>query len=43
MSQWLNQVIEHASVPSDFLATVRQQSRETLEQQGWPGRRAVRA
>ncbi len=40
MSQWLNQVIEHASVPSDFLATVRQQSRETLEQQGWPGRRA---
>ena len=40
MSQWLNQVIEHASVPSDFLATVRQQSRETLQQQGWPGRRA---
>ncbi|WP_414828051.1 Fe-S cluster assembly protein SufD [Alteromonas sp. H39] len=39
MSQWLNQVIEQAKQVNDYLAPVRQQALQTLENDGWPGRR----
>lgn len=39
MSQWLDEVIERAAAPTDFLKSEREQSLLTLQQAGWPGRR----